>query len=218
MNLPDKIDFAPLMQPVALHLLGEPNMARSKYPTDMRWGTNGSTSVNYETGQFYDHEAEIGGGAIDLVKHKVGCDRAGAISWLRREGLLNGKQSSSPTRPKLATIGATIAATYDYNDESGNLLFQVVRFEPKDFRQRRPDGKGGWIWDLKDVRRVLYRIPELIEAIKKGIPVFLVEGEKDVESLSRIGFTATTNAGGANKWRDDYAEVLRAASINHHSG
>jgi putative DNA primase/helicase len=55
-----------------------------------------------------------------------------------------------------------IATEYDYSDEAGNLLYQVVRFEPKDFRQRRPDGDGDWIWNLNGTRRVLYRLPELL--------------------------------------------------------
>ncbi|MBA7632893.1 hypothetical protein ES703_40449 [subsurface metagenome] len=60
-----------------------------------------------------------------------------------------------------------IVATYDYRDESGELLYQVVRYEPKDFRQRRPDGKGGWIWNLNNTRRVLYRLQELLTADKR---------------------------------------------------
>jgi 5S rRNA maturation endonuclease (ribonuclease M5) len=109
---------------------------------------------------------------------------------------------------------ARIAATYDYRDEAGTLLFQAVRFFPKDFRQRRPDGKGCWIWDLKRVRRVLYRLPELLEAIKIGCTiVWIVEGEKDVEKLRALNEVATCNAMGAGKWRDEYAETLRGFKI-----
>ena len=54
-----------------------------------------------------------------------------------------------------------IVATYDYRDEAGELVFQVVRYEPKDFRQRRPDGQGGWTWQVKGVRQVPYRLFEL---------------------------------------------------------
>jgi putative DNA primase/helicase len=39
-----------------------------------------------------------------------------------------------------------IVATYDYRDADGKVLHQTVRYEPKKFAQRRPDGKGGWIW------------------------------------------------------------------------
>jgi hypothetical protein len=63
-------------------------------------------------------------------------------------------------------------------DEDGVLLYQVCRFEPKTFRQRRPDGNGGWKWNLNGTRRVLYRLREVLEAPI----VFVVEGEKDVET------------------------------------
>lgn len=92
-----------------------------------------------------------------------------------------------------------IVTTYDYRDADGNLLFQVVRFEPKDFRQRRPDGNGGWTWDLKDVPRVLYRLPEL-RAADPADWIYVAEGEKDVEALVAAGLVATCNPGGAGKW------------------
>jgi hypothetical protein len=100
-----------------------------------------------------------------------------------------------------------VIATYDYKDESGELLYQVVRYEPKDFRQRRPNGNGGWIWNLEGVRRVLYRLPELLRADKNQW-VFVVEGEKDVGKLSDEGLVATTCAMGAVKWEDGYSEFL----------
>jgi 5S rRNA maturation endonuclease (ribonuclease M5) len=89
-------------------------------------------------------------------------------------------------------------AVYDYLDEDGELLFQKVRYEPKDFMQRRPDGKGGWLWSLNGTRRVLYRLPALLQKPLDEI-VFIVEGEKDVHTLESIGLTATTN-GAAGKW------------------
>lgn len=102
-----------------------------------------------------------------------------------------------------------IARTYSYTDEAGGPLFQVVRFEPKDFRQRRPDGKGGWTWNLNGVRRVLYRLPRVLETAKAGGVVYVVEGEKDGEALEKLGLVATCNAGGAGKWRPEYAETFR---------
>jgi putative DNA primase/helicase len=100
-----------------------------------------------------------------------------------------------------------IVATYDYRDESGELLYQVVRYEPKDFRQRRPDGKGGWIWNLNNTRRVLYRLQELLTADKRQW-IFVVEGEKDADRLIDLGLVATTCAMGAVKWQDNYSEFL----------
>jgi hypothetical protein len=106
---------------------------------------------------------------------------------------------------------SVITATHDYCDERGELLFQVVRFHPKDFRQRRPDGHGGWIWNMQGVQRVLFRLPELIAAKANGNKVaWITEGERDAECLIRHGAViATCNAGGAGKWRNEYSESLR---------
>jgi hypothetical protein len=105
-------------------------------------------------------------------------------------------------------------AAYDYTDEQGQLLFQVVRYHPKAFRQRRPNGKGGWIWNLQGVRRVLYRLPELLGADPTR-PVFVVEGEKDSNALAALGLVTTTNPGGASKgkWRPEYNEPLHGRHV-----
>jgi len=100
-----------------------------------------------------------------------------------------------------------IIAAYDYNDESGELLYQVVRYEPKDFRQRRPDGKDSWAWNLQGVRRVLYHLPKLLQANPDDW-VFIVEGEKDVDRLYNEGLVATTCAMGSVKWEESYSEFL----------
>ena len=99
-----------------------------------------------------------------------------------------------------------LVETYDYTDELVELLSQAVRFEPKDFRQRRPDASkpGGWNWSVKDVRPVPYRVPELISAVASGKPVFICEGEKDCDALHRAGLVATCNAAGAGKWKPDF--------------
>ena len=99
---------------------------------------------------------------------------------------------------------------YDYRDEGGELLFQVVRTPTpsgKTFRQRRPDGRDGWIWDVAGVSHVLYRLPELLAA-DPSETVHVVEGEKDVEALRALGLVASTNPGGALKWRPEYSAAL----------
>jgi 5S rRNA maturation endonuclease (ribonuclease M5) len=102
-----------------------------------------------------------------------------------------------------------IVATYDYVDENGKLLFQSVRYVPKDFRQRRPDGRGGWIWNLREVRLVLYRLPDVLASQT----VVVTEGEKDADRMTALGFTATTNPLGAGKWCDDYSDTLRGKDV-----
>ncbi|MFO1353021.1 MAG: DUF3631 domain-containing protein [Gammaproteobacteria bacterium] len=112
---------------------------------------------------------------------------------------------------------AHIVATYDYRDESGALLYQKVRYEPKRFTQRKPDGAGGWSYKLGDTCRVLYRLPELRAGIERDDTVFVVEGEKDADRLASLGLVATTNSEGAAKtdqkakWRPEYTEQLRGA-------
>lgn len=92
-----------------------------------------------------------------------------------------------------------VEARYPYNDENGTLLYEVIRKPGKQFRQRKPDGAGGWEWKLNGVRRVPYRLREVLAADPEQI-VFIVEGEKDVETLERHKHVATCNPGGAGKW------------------
>jgi putative DNA primase/helicase len=111
-------------------------------------------------------------------------------------------------------LGKFVCA-YDYTDEAGALLYQNCRFEdPKDFRQRRPDGQGGWItpWGLGDVRRVIYRLPEVRLAMSLGAPIWITEGEKDADRLQSLGLTATTS-GGATTWRPEFADLLQGADV-----
>jgi hypothetical protein len=105
--------------------------------------------------------------------------------------------------------GRRLVAEYDYRDEKGELLFQVVRFEPKDFRQRRPDGSGGWTWNLNGARRVLYRLPDLSTAHS----IIVCEGEKDCETARALGLVATCNPHGAGKWRPEYADTLSGKRV-----
>lgn len=112
---------------------------------------------------------------------------------------------------------AKYQALYTYHDASGHLLFQVVRAAgaQKKFFQRRPDPiqPGKWIHDLKGVTPVLYRLPEVAKAIDAHMPVYLVEGEKDVETLRRHGFVATCNPMGSGKWEDSYSAALKNALV-----
>ena len=105
-----------------------------------------------------------------------------------------------------------IEAVYPYKNEKGDLLYEVIRYNPKGFSQRRPDGKG-YTYNLKGVKPVLYRLPEVLEAIKNEKTIFIVEGEKDVENLYKLGFIATTCSSGAGKWKDTYSDSLKGANV-----
>ena len=108
-----------------------------------------------------------------------------------------------------------IIAIYDYHNADGKLLFQKIRYEPRDFKQRQPDGAGGWLYNLKGIEPVLYRLPELIEGVKSGRRIFVAEGEKDVETLRTQGEVATCNTHGAGKgkWRASYNVHLAGADV-----
>lgn len=100
---------------------------------------------------------------------------------------------------------------YSYYDAAGTLLYEVCRYPNKGFKQRRPDGQGGWLWSLTGVTRVPYRLPELQGQTR----VAIVEGEKDADRLWSLGIPATTNAGGAGKWKRGETELLRHAGCQH---
>ena len=101
-----------------------------------------------------------------------------------------------------------ISKIYDYRDIGGSPVFQVVRFEPKGFAQRRPY-KDGFIWGLGEVEPILYRLPEVTQAIKDGKTIFICEGEKDADNLIALGFIATTCPMGAGKWRQSFTDALK---------
>jgi putative DNA primase/helicase len=103
-----------------------------------------------------------------------------------------------------------LVAKYNYKNKSGKLLYQTLRYEPKSFGVRQPDGAGGWIYNINGVRRVPYRVPKLVESDR----CLIVEGEKDVKTAEEMEFTATCNPFGAGKWLPEYNEHFREKLAN----
>lgn len=116
-----------------------------------------------------------------------------------------------PQKPEKQKLKLT--NTWTYYDAQGTALFQKLRFIDEDghktFRQRRPDGSGGWIYNLDGVEKVLYRLPEVQAAVADGRDVWIVEGEKDADTVTSTGRCATTMPGGAGKWLAEYSDVFR---------
>jgi hypothetical protein len=206
MHDPD-LSLAGHMASVASELLGEPNR-RLSTDAALRYGSNGSLHVDVAGGRFYDHETKQGGGVLDLIARQTGRDHQSAVAWMRERGYLQEPEQHNGS----GKLGKEVAH-YDYVDETGELIFQVVRFEPKTFRQRRRDETGAWSWSVKGMRMVPYRLPELMEAISYGRTVFVVEGEKDADNMAGIGLTATCNPGGVGKWRDEFSGLFRDADV-----
>lgn len=142
----------------------------------------------------------------DLILDKLGLTWDDVLAQRTEE--VTGDDSWTPAGPAVAI--------YDYRDEEGRLLFQVLRTAAKDFRQRVPDhaAKSGWTWRLGDTRRVLYRLPRVLAAVREGRQIWICEGEKDVHTLEAQGLVATCNPGGAGKWRPEYSEALRDAVVS----
>ena len=203
----DPAAFVRAMGAVARELLGEPNAALSSRD-ELRFGTRGSLSVDLTKGTWCDHEnGDAGGGVLDLLKVKKMLGKGDALQWLQE------RKHLPPTSGSRSAV-----AEYDYRNADGVLLYQVIRFDPKDFRQRRPDGTGGWSWKLGDVQRVPYRLPELLAADRAEL-VFIVEGEKDVDNLCALGLVATCNAGGAakpgqrSKWPERFTQFFAGRDV-----
>ena len=137
-----------------------------------------------------------------LFKCQVGCSFESVVSALGMEENQFFAQEEK-AQPK------TIESTYRYEDKDGNHVMDVVRFKPKAFLPRRPDGK----YSLEGIIRVPYRLPQMLEAVKDNKTILLVEGEKDCDNLAKLGLTATTFPGGAGKWREDYLQWFKGASI-----
>ena len=161
-----------------------------------------SLRINVEKQVWHCDVCGFGGDVFGFVERLRECDFKQAQRELAdRAGL-----ARRPVR--------TILATHDYRDEHGTLLYQKVRFEPKSFQLRRPNGRAGWIYNLNGVGRVLYRLPEL----KGEEEVVLVEGEKDADALWERGIPATTTTEGANRqttWRPEYVAQLKSAGIRY---
>ena len=145
-----------------------------------------------------------------LLKCMAGCDTAAVCSAV---GITLADLFADKSVPRKGAFN--IVAVYKYCDENGQLLYEVCRLDPKDFRQRRPDptSKGGFTWKTAGVRRVPFRLPELLGAVAAGQPIFICEGEKDVLAVVESGFPATCNPGGAGKWPRNFANFFKGAEV-----
>ncbi|HTV81625.1 MAG TPA: AAA family ATPase [Acidobacteriaceae bacterium] len=154
---------------------------------------NPSLSLNLKHGLWKCHSCNEGGGILDFERKVKNCDAETA--W---------KEIGRITGVTPPGNGRRLIATYDYTDVRGVLMYQKLRYDPKQFTQRRPDGNGGWVYSLDGVKKILYRLPEVLTAKV----LCLCEGEKDCDNLSAIlpkGWAATTNFDGAGKWKPDYS-------------
>ncbi len=103
-----------------------------------------------------------------------------------------------------------IVETYSFRSLDGTILHQEVKYDPKGFLQRRPDGNGDFIWNIDGIETVLYHLKEVVESET----VIIAEGPKDCDNITKhFGYTATTNPMGAGNWKDDYNKYLKNKTV-----
>jgi len=151
-----------------------------------------------------------------LVRCHAGCDTDDLLAAV---GLARRDLFDEPGRPQDRTPRRREVAEYLYTDRHGEVLFAKVRYEPKSFAVKRPDGRGGWRWGLEpDTPRVLYRLPRVLAA-QPADCIWIVEGEKDANALEAAGEIATCNFDGASKdghrpkWHPEYSQVLAGRDV-----
>ncbi|MDY6951017.1 MAG: AAA family ATPase [Thermodesulfobacteriota bacterium] len=172
-----------------------------KAPCPFHEDKDPSFNFNNQTGQYFCHGCGKKGDAIHFFAGINSLDT-------RRDFPKILKGIASDFNIPLDNEKRRLVKTYDYKDLEGKLLFQVCRYDPKDFRQRRPNGKG-WTWNLRGIEPVLYCLSEIV----KTPEVIIVEGEKDADTLHGLGFIATTSPMGAKKWRPEYNQYLRGKHV-----
>ncbi len=171
-----------------------------------------------------DHGSQVRGTSAQCPAHE---DRQASLSIGQgRDGALVNCHAGCATDEVLEALGLSAAdlfdepreprrddvviAVYAYTDERGAPLFFVERRAGKRFRQYHLTG-GGKAWNLRGVRRVPYRLPQLLGAARSGQAIYVAEGEKDVHALEAAGAAATCNPMGAGKWRAEYARYFGGA-------
>jgi hypothetical protein len=195
-----QVEWSALLPEVARVVWGEPT---SRSNCELRFGRQGSKAVNIADGTWYDFEAGEGGGCLDLIKLVFDYDDTEAMSRARRQMAIAVSAYPIAHMPR-AAVSQHIVAEYSYNRPDGREAFQVIRFEPKNFRQRHRGPDGNWIWSLDGCEPILYRLPDVLESLKTANYLFVCEGEKDVDALWAIGIPATCGrggSGGASLWR-----------------
>lgn len=239
----EDFDFSSEMAGVAKHFYGEENKQMSKPGVELRFGKQGSVSVDLKKGTFYDNEAKEGGGVLALIYQKTGQEDGKAIQWLRDNGFNAPERKGGGEQKQKRKI----VKTYDYSGIDGEVVFQVCRWEPKTFTQRRAyseEGvfvnglnagmymrKNGGNWSrynkenyekwgctetksFPDIKSMpLYNAAQVKAAIDGGQEIFYPEGEKDADRITAAGYPSTTNAGGSAKWRDEYGKQLKGAHV-----
>jgi hypothetical protein len=166
----------------------------------------------HESSGSHTVNAGIKDGARGVVFHCFArCTYDAFVEVLRGHGLVPNASARDPAAVKSPKKEV---ARYAYTDAEGATLYYNIRYQPKDFRMAMPGPNGDLTYSLKTLtRRVLYRLPRILETTSI---VFFCEGEKDAETVERLGAVATCIAGGADGWKKyvaDYVPSLQGQDV-----
>lgn len=104
-----------------------------------------------------------------------------------------------------------LEAVYNYHDSEGIYAYSKLRYQGKKIFYGYIDGSSCRYKDLTK-ERYLYNVQALKNALMLGLPVYYVEGEKDVETLRKLGLVAVT-AGGTSDWKKNFADCFKNAWV-----
>ena len=172
-----KLNTREIMEKVIRELWGEPER-KLKDNTEWRYySQNGYDTLRVVLSgkpKWYDHEIDtIGRGVLDLIERDKGYEKEAAYKWLEDREFIPKNETKSNSNPK--ELGMELAV-YPYRNLQGKVIYEVVKFENKKFRQRRSDGNGKWIWKMTGVTSLPYQLPKLQKAIDLGHLIFITEG------------------------------------------
>lgn len=222
-----------VLQENGVKLIGSGKEQKAKCP--FHKDKTPSLCVNTKT-QLWKCQAGCGGGSvidllamfkgvrpIDIIKEYADKYKEGKPEPYRPTTARKLDRKPEPVeeeQPKQSPSDSKIVAIYDYKNMKGELVYQAVRLEPKSFRQRRinpehdslePESISNphWLWNMEGVERVIYNLPKVM----KSQSVWVVEGEKDADTLGKLGIVATCNVGGAGKWLEAYGDYLKGKEV-----
>ena len=192
-----RVDFLSLAKEYGIELKRNGRVYQGLCP--FHSDSNPSFTIYPNTNSCYCFGCKKGGTIFDFVMLKEGVDFKQALEILANKADIPVRN----TKPK------KVVKIYDYVDAKGKLSFQLIRYHPKEFKFRKPNGKGEWNWNLDRVTLIPYNLPNVAKAER----VIIVEGEKDAETLNQLGYTATTNPFGAGKWHDEYSTYFKGKEV-----
>ena len=194
---------------LGLQAQSKPNGENVSFNNPWRPGSDsGAFSVCRDA--FYDHVSQEKGSILDLA-----ATARHAGNMLEAQESLGEWLGLKPKDQHQAKVRKKFVCAYDYRDAAGDLVMQVVRWEPKHFSQRRPNPEScgiendEWLWNIEGVPDLIYRLPEIAASPRAVI----VGGEKDADNLAALGFPATTNPGGEGHWKPEHGAFLAGKDV-----